>query len=336
MPEATESNALLMNGRPGTIADPRQVIASWLAGQRISGRPASPSGDPARRFAGNARMAPDAIGMYSRFVPRQHRGSTHTAAGRTGHALLFDPGPTAYQRSPLSIELPTNPAPRIAEDEGKDLSGGQISDPAADLPEPGRITPSYVGSPNYWGLGPISPADTGTRWGNSIANAFISPANVLINPIVEAGASVAPYSPALDAIEMTMRGLPAHGKLAATPIAGASRLARGAARLKRLTSDNAATKAPLKRQLTLEEANSAFRSDGKLKGRTIAGSKQIIAPEKIANKAVPTEYGKSTTQTFQSPYGDFQVHFYRNPATGDVYYDLDYKTVFNDRSRRKR
>lgn len=34
-------------------------------------------------------------------------------------------------------------------------------------------------------------------------------------------------------------------------------------------------------------------------------------------------------ETFQSPSGPFQVHFYRNSASGAVSYTHDYKVVFN-------
>jgi hypothetical protein len=33
--------------------------------------------------------------------------------------------------------------------------------------------------------------------------------------------------------------------------------------------------------------------------------------------------------TFQSPSGPFQVHFYMNPSTGETFYGLDHKAIFN-------
>jgi hypothetical protein len=42
-----------------------------------------------------------------------------------------------------------------------------------------------------------------------------------------------------------------------------------------------------------------------------------------------TSLRKYSTQTFQSPAGPFQVHFYRNAVTGAVNYEYDYKVVFN-------
>jgi hypothetical protein len=62
---------------------------------------------------------------------------------------------------------------------------------------------------------------------------------------------------------------------------------------------------------------------------TNQGSRQIIAPGQLGNPAVPQGFGKFSTQTFQSPSGPFQVHFYMNPSTEEIFYGLDYKAVFN-------
>ena len=40
------------------------------------------------------------------------------------------------------------------------------------------------------------------------------------------------------------------------------------------------------------------------------------------------DWGKYATQSFQSPSGPFQVHFYRNSSSGAVNYSFDYKAVF--------
>ncbi len=50
----------------------------------------------------------------------------------------------------------------------------------------------------------------------------------------------------------------------------------------------------------------------------------------MGNPAIPEGFGKYTTSTYQSPAGNFQVHFYMNPTTGQVYYGLDYKAIFNN------
>ncbi|WNZ54059.1 hypothetical protein QT397_02095 (plasmid) [Microbulbifer sp. MKSA007] len=42
------------------------------------------------------------------------------------------------------------------------------------------VSTSYVGTPNYYQAGPIPPADTGSYWGNSIANSFASAGNLTI------------------------------------------------------------------------------------------------------------------------------------------------------------
>lgn len=52
--------------------------------------------------------------------------------------------------------------------------------------------------------------------------------NVFLNPVVELGASIAPYSDDLDAAAMTMRGVPGYGSLAAAPLAGASAWSKAA------------------------------------------------------------------------------------------------------------
>lgn len=82
-------------------------------------------------------------------------------------------------------------------------------------------------------------------------------------------------------------------------------------------------------QLVLEEAASAFTSEGALSDEALAGSREIIAEADIGNPNVPEGFSKYSTDTFQSPSGDFQVHFYMNEA-GETYYGLDYKAIFNN------
>jgi YD repeat-containing protein len=95
---------------------------------------------------------------------------------------------------------------------------------------------------------------------------------------------------------------------------------------------NIANAPRLAEQLTLESANSPFTSNGLLARHAIEDSKMIFAPGELSNPAIPEGFGKYTTQTFQSPSGDFQAHFYKNPSTGEVFYGLDYKAVFNKMS----
>lgn len=55
----------------------------------------------------------------------------------------------------------------------------------------------------------------------------------------------------------------------------------------------------------------------------------IIDPAELTNPDIPSGFGKFTTLTYQSPSGNFQVHFYMDPVTGEPYYGLDYKVKFN-------
>jgi RHS repeat-associated protein len=82
-------------------------------------------------------------------------------------------------------------------------------------------------------------------------------------------------------------------------------------------------------QLAREEAESAFTASGELSQEAIQGAKQIIPPEELINPAIPQGVGKFSTQTFNSPSGPFQVHFYMNPATRQPFYGLDFKAIFN-------
>lgn len=94
---------------------------------------------------------------------------------------------------------------------------------------------------------------------------------------------------------------------------------------------NIATAPKLAEQLRLQSARSPFTASGKLTPQVISDSRLIIPNSKIGNPNVPSTYNKYSTPTFQSPTGDFQTHFYMNPKTGDVRYDLDYKIKFNGR-----
>ncbi len=70
----------------------------------------------------------------------------------------------------------------------------------------------------------------------------------------------------------------------------------------------------------------------------IQNSRPILAGQNLRNpdviKALTADgsniadWAKYSTQTFQSPSGPFQVHFYRNAATEATNYTIDYKVVF--------
>ncbi|WP_206606024.1 hypothetical protein [Steroidobacter cummioxidans] len=82
-------------------------------------------------------------------------------------------------------------------------------------------------------------------------------------------------------------------------------------------------------QLTVSEATSVFTTGGRLSQRAINGAIEIIPAGALGNPAIPAGFAKFTTETFKSPAGPFQVHFYMNPATREVFYGLDYKVIFN-------
>jgi len=99
-------------------------------------------------------------------------------------------------------------------------------------------------------------------------------------------------------------------------------------------ASNAANGPRLAQQLTQQSARSPFTATGQLTGDAIDASKPVpnLGPGQLSNPNIPAGFGKYTTQTFQSPAGNFQAHFYKNPLTGEVYYGQDYKVIFNSMS----
>ena len=93
---------------------------------------------------------------------------------------------------------------------------------------------------------------------------------------------------------------------------------------------NIATAPQLAKQLSLESAQSPFAADGTLTQEAISNSTQIIPPSDIGNSIIPEGFGKYETSSFQSPSGNFKVHFYQNEDTQETFYGLDYKAVFNN------
>ncbi|MFI8236317.1 RHS repeat-associated core domain-containing protein, partial [Streptomyces sp. NPDC085866] len=93
-------------------------------------------------------------------------------------------------------------------------------------------------------------------------------------------------------------------------------------------------------QLRRESASSLFNENGWLTPQAIAESRLVIPGEELGNEEVRelmisdgsnlSDWGKYTTRTHQSPYGDFQVHYYYNHVTGRVL-KFDYKVVMNRR-----
>ncbi|WP_438435378.1 DUF6531 domain-containing protein [Gorillibacterium sp. sgz500922] len=81
-------------------------------------------------------------------------------------------------------------------------------------------------------------------------------------------------------------------------------------------------------QLTAEEASSVFTRSGTLKQEVINKSEAIVPGSKLSDpeviKALTSngssinDWAKMSTQTFKSPSGDFQVHYYQNLKTGEI------------------
>jgi hypothetical protein len=101
---------------------------------------------------------------------------------------------------------------------------------------------------------------------------------------------------------------------------------------------SSANAARLAGQLTEQEARAVFTSSGVLHPEVIANSTEIINGTQLGNQALVksltadgsnlADWGKYTTQTFRSPSGPFQVHFYFNATESRVFYDMDFKSVF--------
>ena len=48
-----------------------------------------------------------------------------------------------------------------------------------------------------------------------------------------------------------------------------------------------------------------------------------------SNGSKITDWVKFKTKTINSPSSPFKLHYYMNKKTGEVYYELDYKSFFN-------
>lgn len=92
---------------------------------------------------------------------------------------------------------------------------------------------------------------------------------------------------------------------------------------------NAATGPKLASQLRQQSASSPFKPNGELTEEAIRDSTMIMQNNRLSNPLVPKGYDKFSTKTFQSPSGNFQVHFYMNSRTGRTLYNIDYKVKFN-------
>jgi RHS repeat-associated protein len=128
-------------------------------------------------------------------------------------------------------------------------------------------------------------------------------------------AGLGPEDPAADAAVLGEIAAYEGGAFAAEGIAGGAQSALAAP--------------ALAGQLASESAASAFTAEGTLTQEALANSTEIIPSSQLGNPNIPAGFSKFTTQTFQSPAGNFQAHFYMNPATGEAFYGLDYKAIFN-------
>jgi hypothetical protein len=109
----------------------------------------------------------------------------------------------------------------------------------------------------------------------------------------------------------------------------ASLLARTEAKVAEASAQNIATAQKLAADLRLESAKSPFNPAGTLNQSAIDSARPIISSGSLGNPEIPAGFAKYATDVFQSPVGNFTVHFYKKPATGEVFYGLDYKVVFN-------
>jgi hypothetical protein len=94
----------------------------------------------------------------------------------------------------------------------------------------------------------------------------------------------------------------------------------------------------LQRSFTIEQAKSIFDETGGLLPEVIQSSTRLkINPfrntelnEALSGRAGNlSDWRKYVTESIPSPSGNFRMHFYHNSVTNDVYYDMDYKAVFN-------
>ena len=96
-----------------------------------------------------------------------------------------------------------------------------------------------------------------------------------------------------------------------------------------MAGTNAANGVRLAQQLRVEQAGSQFTAAGTLTPEAIANSQMIMQSSRLANPGIPTGFAKYTTAPLPGPSGgSITTRFYMNPSTGDVFYGLDYKTLF--------
>ncbi len=164
------------------MTDPKQEITEWLVNKQLS----------------------DGAAKQRGLSPKTSRLAPHAAA----HGFAFDSSPLAYQYHRPAQVAPghTMPQARFAFDPkpldqggSRPIAGGRLSSGSDVWPAPSEVTTRYVGQPNYWATGIVPPADTGTRWGNSMHNHLFSALNRFSNRFFLLGDAIEPYSDYLDA-----------------------------------------------------------------------------------------------------------------------------------------
>ncbi|MGB6976174.1 MAG: hypothetical protein WBE18_01765, partial [Gammaproteobacteria bacterium] len=95
-------------------------------------------------------------------------------------------------------------------------------------------------------------------------------------------------------------------------------------------------------QLSIEEQQTLFNPIGGLSAGAIKNSRMIISGDDLENVTLINElssrygnlsdWGKYATDPIHTPANNFEIHFYHNSITGDVYYGMDYKAVLHGQS----
>ena len=108
-----------------------------------------------------------------------------------------------------------------------------------------------------------------------------------------------------------------------------------------LASTNNINLLRLNQQFSFTQASSLFNADGTLTDGAIGASRVITEGDDLGNQQLVQElssrgnisdWGKYATGSTPSPAGNFQMRFYQNSVTGEVYYGADYKAVFDNQS----
>lgn len=76
--------------------------------------------------------------------------------------------------------------------------------------------------------------------------------------------------------------------------------------------------------------SSPYNAEGKLTGEAITLSREIMPAYRFAKDSrIPSAMAKYSTRSHESPYGNYSAHLYMNPKANEVFYEIDYKSVFD-------